>query len=537
MSSRDVSIDQSPLLSSDTEFLSHDGYFAIPSMSRVRSHPTHPMYSPYEIDVKTERQIFINDIPTRKDSVLSTFSTYQPPTSSSDVSDSSADTWIEHDLFESSKELFSEEPIDSDFFDLPNGELTPTHESVIEVDEADQPLLDHFLDKVMKLIFPVLDANHHGSAGSGIILPALETNRCYLHCCLDVAAVHKKSTDRTVGDRLDADIVRHRYSIITELCAAFERTNEQRDERSYTEVLEATLAVIFFQGRVGRPDEALPEVAWHQHMQAVVNVVGNLDLPKQLLAPVTHHIPSHPPFNMTLTAWIDILGATMLGHSPAFADMYRELNLAGRSAGLAELMGCDDRVMYLISEVACLEARNLEGMPEVMLCKYIEVLGQQISLTEDNTVMIQSAMSASGAIRPKQLAINMTAVYRLAARIYLVAMVPGLDLDQASLANLVAAFADHMDFIPGGLEGFDRSLVWPLLVAGSVSRPNSLFRSMFAQRCARLGDAAELGSFGRMRHLLRDVWAHNDGLISGLGAQPLHWRDAMLQKGWDCLLI
>jgi len=176
-------------------------------------------------------------------------------------------------------------------------------------------------------------------------------------------------------------------------------------------------------------------------------------------------------------------------------------------------------------------------MPEVMLCKYIEVLGQQISLTEDNTVMIQSAMSASGAIRPKQLAINMTAVYRLAARIYLVAMVPGLDLDQASLANLVAAFADHMDFIPGGLEGFDRSLVWPLLVAGSVSRPNSLFRSMFAQRCARLGDAAELGSFGRMRHLLRDVWAHNDGLISGLGAQPLHWRDAMLQKGWDCLLI
>ncbi|KAH7127866.1 hypothetical protein B0J13DRAFT_627595 [Dactylonectria estremocensis] len=36
-------------------------------------------YPPYEIDVKTERQMFVNDVPTLRESHISTFSTYQPP--------------------------------------------------------------------------------------------------------------------------------------------------------------------------------------------------------------------------------------------------------------------------------------------------------------------------------------------------------------------------------------------------------------------------------------------------------------------------
>ncbi|TAQ83432.1 hypothetical protein B7494_g8245 [Chlorociboria aeruginascens] len=41
--------------------------------------PMYPEYSPYEIDVKTERQMFVNDIPTRRESTISTFSTFHPP--------------------------------------------------------------------------------------------------------------------------------------------------------------------------------------------------------------------------------------------------------------------------------------------------------------------------------------------------------------------------------------------------------------------------------------------------------------------------
>ncbi|GAB7337624.1 hypothetical protein MBLNU457_g2921t2 [Dothideomycetes sp. NU457] len=534
--SRAVSTDESPL-TSDNDFITPEGYFGFTPMHSMLPPSGYPMFSPYEIDIKTERQIFVNDVPTRRDSTLSTFSTYQPPPNANGVSEFPANTWIEQNQFESCKELFSEEPVEFEFFDFCHTQLTPTHESHIEVDEVDKPLLEHFFDKVEKLIFPVLAANQHGSVRSSVILPALESSKAYRHCCLDVAAVHKKSTQRTSDPQLDDDIMRHRCATISELCADFQQANELCDERSYTSVLEATLAAIFFHGCVGKPEHAPPEIPWHQHMSSVVAVAQNLDLPQKLISPPTG-MPTQPPFNMTLTAWIDILGATMLGISPLCADTYRDLNIASRSAGLAELMGCEDHVMFLISEIACLEARKLEGMEEVLLCKYIEILGTEISISETNGGKVESAISASGAIRPKQLTINMTAVFRLAARIYLCAMVPGFSITSPSTINLVQSFCDAMEFIPGGIEGFDKSLTWPLLIAGSVSTAVSPFRPMLAERCKRLGDAAELGSFGRVQHILRDVWAQNDVMVPlQEDFQGVHWRDVMQQKGWDCLLI
>jgi len=331
--------------------------------------------------------------------------------------------------------------------------------------------------------------------------------------------------------------MRHRCATISELCEAFQQANENCDERIYTSVLEATLAVIFFQGCVGKPEHAQPEIPWHSHIQTVISVAQNLELPQKLLAPL-FGVPSQPPFNMTLTAWIDILGATMMGRPPTYADTYRNLHVASLGAGLAELMGCEDHVMFLISEIACLEAHKLEGMEEVRLCNFIELLGTKISISEQNAGKVESAISASGAIRPKQLTTNMTAVFRLAARIYLCAMVPGFSITSISTMNLVQSFSDAMEFIPGGTEGFDKSLTWPLLIAGSVSTPQSPFRSMLAERCKRLGDAAEIGSFGRAQHIIRDVCTQNDMMIAVQeDFQGVHWRDVMQQKGWDCLLI
>jgi hypothetical protein len=94
-----------------------------------------------------------------------------------------------------------------------------------------------------------------------------------------------------------------------------------------------------------------------------------------------------------------------------------------------------------------------------------------------------------------------------------------------------------MEYIPAGPDGFDRSLVWPLLVAGSVSLPNSPFRAMFAERTARLGEASNFGSFGRIKELLKDVWSINDAALAKGDKQSVHWRDTMRQKGWDFLLI
>lgn len=504
------------------------GYFPMqpPAQPFVGAHTQYPMFSPYEVDIKTERQIFVNDVPTRKDSTISTFSTFQPPPMGNGLTSFPADSWVQQEHFESTSEAFTEEPVDFNFFEFPHEPLTPDHETVITVDDNDKYLLNHFIDKVCKLIFPILEANQHGSARSDVILPALESNKAYLHCCLSTAATHMKATENLAGEQINNDIVRHRYDAISALCEAL------KADTNHAQILEATLGMIFFQCSVGRPDEGLPDIPWYQHFGAAVNLVNKLDLPATATAAAL--ASTSPPFNMTLTAWIDILGATLRGQNPTFADTYRELHLAGRGIGLAALMGCEDKVMFLISEIACLDVQREEGLHEVSLCKYVEYLAREIGASENPAEPVASCFSTTGAIRPRQLTLNLTAVFRIAARIYLCTLVPGYYPAQPSMCHLVAQFTEAMNFIPAGPDGFDRSLAWPLLVAGASSVAGSPFRAMLDERGARLGDAARFGSFGRVRELLKDIWTANDA--QG-GYQGVRWRDAMKQKGWEHLLI
>ena len=121
--------------------------------------------------------------------------------------------------------------------------------------------------------------------------------------------------------------------------------------------------------------------------------------------------------------------------------------------------------------------------------------------------------------------------------IYLCTLVPGYEPRQPSMCHLVSQFSDLMNYIPAGPEGFDRSLAWPLLIAGSESVAASPFRAMFDERCKRLGEAAEFGSFGRVRGLLTDVWEATDSANARGEFQGVRWRDVMQQKKWDYLLI
>lgn len=499
---------------------------AMPPPQFLPPFPQQPQFPPYEVDIKTECQMFVNDIPTRRDSTISTFSTFQAPPLPGQPFP--AENWVQQDYFESRRESFAEEPVDFNFFEYPHEHFSPSHQAVIQVEECDQHLLDHFIDNVLRLIFPILEVNQHGSARSDVILPALESNKTYLHCCLSIAAQHLKGTERIQGEQIDNDIMRHRYATISELCEALNR------DEDHMQILEATLGMIFFQCSVGRPNDSLPDIPWHQHFQAATSLIQKLELPQNLISQ-SH---AQPPFNMTLAAWIDILGSTMVGRRPVFADNYREMSTTVTPAGLTELMGCEDEIMYLISEIACLEAVRLEGtMQEVALCQHIALLGEMISRFEPAPGAIASPYSSTGAIRPKQLSKNMTNIFRLAARIYLCSLVPDFDRSNQPICNLVNALTDAMSFVPAGPDGFDRSLAWPLLVAGSISLPDSPFRSMFADRAARLGEASDFGSFGRVKELLKDVWNTNDDALFRGERQYVHWRDVMRGKGWDFLLI
>ncbi|KAJ6043991.1 uncharacterized protein N7446_002188 [Penicillium canescens] len=523
---------------------------------------TYSRYTPYEVDVRTERQTFVNDVPLRHDSSTSTFNTMGPPQLHATLPTFPADDWLQDECFDSSNQ-FSE--VDPTLSGHSVGQSYASMHANIPVDDYDRPLLDHFVDNVLRMIFPILEVHQRGSARARSVLQSLETNKSYFHCCLSVAAIHLKSTTGLNGEQIDHDIMRHRYEAISELCQALNK------DADHEKILDATLAMIFFHCSVGAPDDYLPDIPWNDHFQAVSNLVSKLDLTNKVIP--CGPMYTVPPFSMSLTSWIDILGATMLGKTPEFAHSYRSKHLSGTSSGLRELMGCDDRIMYLISEIACLEALKIEGrVDNITVCTHVSALGSQLEFTEDPNQPLESPYSPTGAIRPEALTKAMTAIFRIAARIYLCSLVPGADRNQNSTMNLVAALTDTLAYIPTGPFGFDRSLVWPLLIAGAFSTPSSSFRRALDDRVTALGDLADLGSIGRMYQLITEYWRLSDDPVNpyvspeetvvetgypyaevnhdALASPPLvspgmreikrqqvHWRDVMARNNWRHLLI
>lgn len=512
--------------------LLHD-HLDIYGQPHIHSPPydTNPPYqgyypTPYEVDIKTERQMYVNDVPTRKDSTISTFSTYQPPPDHTSMATPFVeDAWVHEGIFGNEDIYGAEQEQNFNFGDFGYDQPLTSQSVQVDVDDNDRPLLDHFMENVMKLVLPVLEANRPGSAKSEMIFSALETNRPYLHCCLSVAANHIKSARRIQSEQVDNDIMTHRVALVSDICEAM------NNDPDYEKILEATLAQIFMEFSVGRPDDTLPNLPWHQHFEAVGKLVKQLELP-HAMEQVAGRAPL-PPFSMTLTTWIDILGATMLGQNPQFAHTYREKNVHHSTSGLCDLMGCEDRVMYMISEIACLDALRINGLDDYKLCDMIALLGKHLDKTESGQI-IEYASTHTGHIRPRQLCINITEMYRLAARIYLCGMVPNQTKNDRSLTGLIEKLAIVLEHIPAGPEGFDRSLVWPLLIGGALSTPSSSFRIVLARRIAELGEHAEYGSFGRMVQVLQEVWYQSDDQEEG---QSVPWRDVMRQKGWDYLLI
>jgi len=224
----------------------------------------------------------------------------------------------------------------------------------------------------------------------------------------------------------------------------------------------------------------------------------------------------------------------MQGKTPKFSHLYREKNVCNESLGLSELMGCNDKIMFLISEIACLEELKSEGMEDITLCMHIGTLGNHINNTEmaPGTVEVASCYPPTGTgIDAKQLCQNITAIFRTAARIYLCSLLPDFDRNQPNIQTLVSSLTDALEYIPVGEFGFDRALVWPLLVAGSVALPGSKLRSKLAERAHMMNGQESCGSFARMHEILNEVWRQGDE------GTRVHWRDVMKQRGWDYLLI
>ncbi|GJP92122.1 sexual development transcription factor rosa [Aspergillus niger] len=428
----------------------------------------------------------------------------------------------------------------------------------ITVKAAEKPLLHHFVDNVLKLIFPVLDLHPQMAPRSQEILQSLENNKPFFHCSLSVSALHIKTVKASTSFRTEAkiidDIMRHRYASVSDLCDALNADEHQK-------VLDATLATILFHCAVGEPEDYLPDIPWFEHFRPVADLVHQLGLIEP--APFTPL-----PFSMSLTTWIDILGATMLGRSPQFSHVYRTKHSEGISSGMRDIMGCDDSVMYLISEIGCLESLKLNGLGEDALQFHISALTSQLDNTD--TEPTANPCSRYGIICPEKLTANITAVFRAAARVYLSTLAPGFERSNPSVATLVQGVVEALYSVPMGPHGYDRSLVWPLLMAGVCSTPESEFRKILAHRASELDDGGEYGSFGRMYRVLKETWKLADDpttsvydevnymlpsmntMLEGLDNVPpptigsigrpikkqaVHWRSVMFRHGWYWLLL
>jgi C6 transcription factor Pro1 len=86
----------------------------------------------------------------------------------------------------------------------------------------------------------------------------------------------------------------------------------------------------------------------------------------------------------------------------------------------------------------------------------------------------------------------------------------------------VAKLASALEFIPSGPGGFDRSLERVYLISGSVSTPFSPFLALFQDRITGLGELSDVGSFGQVVCLLREVWSHVDGQAALGGSEAQH---------------
>lgn len=494
-----------------------------------------PEYFPVYDEVNTDNEFCVPQLSSYSESTISDLNNYQP-----DVINESmlplldGETGWNCNFLEDNQELWLENSTSECLQEFSHSaSFGCSRDSLREFDlsAGDRRLLGFFISDVLPIAFPILEINIRGSACTNHMISALQKNKCYLHCCLSIAAQHFKATNQIQDVQIDEDVMRHRNITISELCGALER------DSNHVTTLEAMLGMIILHGCVDRLEDTIPDIPWHQHFQAATSLVQKLGL-HNIDAGRIHDYRSAPS-NMTMAAWIDILGATMLGRAPIFAHTYRERHLSktNSSLGLQNLMGCDDHVLYLISEIACLEALKNGGMGEFELCHHVEQLGYQISLTENGDAGTSTCINTFGEL-PEQHSRIITDAFRIAARIYLCSLVPGFKIIDDKIISLINKLTYLLAYIPSGPTGFDRSLVWVYLIAGSATTVESPFRVVLSERLLALGDQATFGCLGRVSYILKEVWNQIDDSVYENGPIGyISWRDVMRRLGWDYLLI
>jgi hypothetical protein len=134
---------------------------------------------------------------------------------------------------------------------------------------------------------------------------------------------------------------------------------------------------------------------------------------------------------------------------------------------------------------------------------------------------------------------TISAAYRTAARIHLwsigLGVHPRLELFQQLLDELMRI----IKAIPGGENGYDRCILWPLLVGGSFAVWNK-DREFFLSRCRPSGRMERFGNIQFIEKILLEIWRRQDQMDAVFGAgvgKNVRWREVMRDLNLELLLI
>lgn len=430
-----------------------------------------------------------------------------------------------------------EEAPQSGTLNVPEGLYSlPEHNDHL-IEQRASYLLGYFVNLLLPALLPVKELKKPWSVICALICEAIDSNKMYRHCCLSVAAKHHKKYATALDGTLDTDAVHH-LSMATSTMLV-----ELRHGTNSPQVLETILCLIIFQRVVGDKDSK-EDVVWHRHFEAVICLAQRLELLGS--SPDTTLGIWRTPFNRALVAWIDILGATIRGTAPAFAQIYRENSLMhrSRSLGLKDVMGCNDIIMYYISDIACLDVGK-HGMDSSAVRSQVSDLLGRISAIEENRAWAEAPSSVNGELPSSQPSNIISEAFCLAARIHVNSLLPEFSPHQLEVIELTDKLASVLERIPSGAN-FDRALTWVYLIGCATSLPGSELRLLFCERVSQLGGQPSCGSFKCLIAVLTEVWARNDELPQGVGSSSetcrtppryTHWRHVMQAKGWDFLLI
>jgi hypothetical protein len=376
----------------------------------------------------------------------------------------------------------------------------------------DEKLYAHFVSEVLCLSFPVLQAGSNGET-LDTLLQFFFGAEASGHYCLATSAIHIALRTRTQESDIKQDALRHVDLAVYQLRALI------HFGQSLLQSVNTIFVVLVLQTLVDIPSTWVTQLPWQLHFHAAIVLIQRPDREGQLLLVVT------------LTIWIDILGATMLGRRPLFGRLYQEYRSKDRGTGLLQLMGCNDGVMYLIAEIAELEALEAELSKEQSEKRFSD-LSRELGGMDFTIAQRQGYEAAS-------LAEAVTAAFQVAAKLYLLSLKPrSWDMakaaDMAKVAGLVNTFCVVMTCnVPGGANGFDRSIAWPLLMAGSMSQRDSSFRELYSQKRQLPHWSSNCGALGKVQALLEATWKINDDDR----APRTTWRAEANRQGWSPLIF